>query len=239
MMMLGNSVVNGVFEQNLEGWKKPTTQSSRDERETYIRAKYIDKRFLLKQKIVSTSKPVRVPLTIVTGSESDDSGDEDPFPVATDKREVTMDSIVLSEATSDSDRISPEIHRKTYSQPVSPVGRRRWTISKPKRAQSQDELDVLKGEGEAGSISDTETVSKPKKSRRKRVLHKLKKLSPKKKLLSMTGTEKEESRLRRLSVELHTHAGSSGNSSQVDVVVLKDDDVCGDGCCLLCVLDFV
>ena len=66
----------------------------------------------MKQKIVSTSKPVRVLLTLVTGSESDDSGDEDPFLVATDKREVTMDSIVLSEATSDSDRISPEIHRK-------------------------------------------------------------------------------------------------------------------------------
>ena len=110
MMMLGNSVVNGVFEQNLEGWKKPTTQSSRDERETYIRVKYVNKRFLLKQKIVSTSKPVRVPLTIVIGSESNDSRDKDFFLVATNKREVTMDSIVLSEATSDSDRISPEIH---------------------------------------------------------------------------------------------------------------------------------
>ena len=77
---------------------------------------------------------------------------------------------------------------------------------KSKLVQSQDELDIWKREGDAGSISDT-------------------------------GTEKEESRLRQLSVELHTHAG--GNSSQVDVVVLKDDDVCGDGCCLLCVLDFV
>ena len=144
MMMLGNSVVNRVCEQNLEGWKKPTTQSSRDERETYIRVKYVNKHFLLKQKIVSTSNLVRVPLTIVADSESDDSGDEDSFPVATDKREVTMDSIVLSEATSDSDRISPEIHRKTYSQPVSPVRRRRWTISKPKRVQSQDELDISK-----------------------------------------------------------------------------------------------
>ena len=239
MMMLGNVVVNGVFEQNLEGWKKPTTQSSRDKQETYIQAKYINKHFLLKQKIVSISKPVRVPFTVVTGSESDDSGDEDPFPVATDKREVTMDSIALSEATSDSDRISPEIHRKTYSQPVSPVGRCHWTISKPKRVQSQDELDIWKGEGEAGSISDTEMVSKLKKSRRKKVIHKLKKLCPKKKLLTMTGTQKEESRLRQLSVELHTHAGGLGNSSQVDVVVLKDDDVCGGGCCLLCVLDFV
>ena len=90
-----------------------------------------------------------------------------------------------------------------------------------------------------GSISDTETVLKPTKSRRKRIIHKLKKLSAKKKLLTMMGTEKEESRLRQLSVELHTHAGGLGNSSQVDVIVLKDDDVCGDGCCLLCVLDFV
>ena len=100
-------------------------------------------------------------------------------------------------------------------------------------------MDVSKDEGEAGSISDTEALLKPKKSRRKRVIHKLKKLSSKKKLLTMMGTEKEESRLRQLSVELHTHAGGLGNSSQVDVVVLKDDDVCGDGCCLLCVLDFV
>ncbi|XP_062505786.1 stromal membrane-associated protein 2-like [Corticium candelabrum] len=198
-----------VLARNLEGWKKPTTQSSRDERETYIRVKYVNK-------------------------QSDDNGDEDPFPVATDKREVTMDSVVLSEATSDSDRISPEIHRKTYSQPVSPVRRCHWLISKPKRAQLQDKLDVSKDEGEVGSISDTETVSKPKKSRRKRVTHNLKKLSQKKKLLTMTGTEKEESRLRQLSVELHTHAGGLGNSSQILYEATKTGDISGMLLALAC-----
>ncbi|XP_023220868.1 centaurin-gamma-1A-like isoform X1 [Centruroides sculpturatus] len=46
MMALGNSVTNGIWEGNTRGKAKPTPNSSREEKERWIRAKYEFKEFL-------------------------------------------------------------------------------------------------------------------------------------------------------------------------------------------------
>ncbi|KAM5125730.1 arf-GAP with GTPase, ANK repeat and PH domain-containing protein 3-like [Mantella aurantiaca] len=46
MMAIGNSLANGVWENSTEGYSKPTSESSREEKERWIRAKYEQKLFL-------------------------------------------------------------------------------------------------------------------------------------------------------------------------------------------------
>ncbi|XP_068091348.1 arf-GAP with GTPase, ANK repeat and PH domain-containing protein 3 isoform X2 [Hyperolius riggenbachi] len=46
MMAIGNSLANSVWEHCTEGYTKPTTESSREEKERWIRAKYEQKLFL-------------------------------------------------------------------------------------------------------------------------------------------------------------------------------------------------
>uniref|UniRef100_T1IUZ3 Gtpase-activating protein centaurin gamma n=1 Tax=Strigamia maritima TaxID=126957 RepID=T1IUZ3_STRMM len=46
MMQMGNQVANSIWEANLKGKAKPTPNSSREEKERWIRAKYENKEFL-------------------------------------------------------------------------------------------------------------------------------------------------------------------------------------------------
>nr|XP_028587794.1 arf-GAP with coiled-coil, ANK repeat and PH domain-containing protein 2 isoform X3 [Podarcis muralis] len=59
MCELGNEVINRVYEANLEktGVKKPQPGSQRQEREEYIRAKYVEKRFVERCPAASGGKP--------------------------------------------------------------------------------------------------------------------------------------------------------------------------------------
>ncbi|XP_077785718.1 arf-GAP with coiled-coil, ANK repeat and PH domain-containing protein 2 isoform X3 [Podarcis muralis] len=59
MCELGNEVINRVYEANVEktGVKKPQPGSQRQEREEYIRAKYVEKRFVERCPAASGGKP--------------------------------------------------------------------------------------------------------------------------------------------------------------------------------------
>ncbi len=46
MMALGNTAANNIWEYNLKGRAKPTPNSSREEKERWIRSKYDSKEFL-------------------------------------------------------------------------------------------------------------------------------------------------------------------------------------------------
>ncbi|KAM4687716.1 arf-GAP with GTPase, ANK repeat and PH domain-containing protein 3 isoform 3-T3 [Discoglossus pictus] len=46
MMAIGNSMANSVWEDSTQGYSKPTSESSREEKERWIRAKYEQKLFL-------------------------------------------------------------------------------------------------------------------------------------------------------------------------------------------------
>lgn len=46
MMALGNDVVNSIFESNCKGRTKPNVNSSREEKEKWIRSKYEKKEFI-------------------------------------------------------------------------------------------------------------------------------------------------------------------------------------------------
>ena len=184
MTQLGNSIVNSTYESNTHGWKKPTPHSSMDKREAYIRAKYVDKLFISAgEKMPQT---VSIPLTVVDASESEDSDGEEPENVQR-KPVVTFDSPSIVEPSVTTGRASPKGIQKSKSQPVSPHGVRRWTVSKHRKSKSGI-LETPEMVEEARSISDTETLPQPGLGRRKKVLRKLKKLSSRKKLLNMNVT---------------------------------------------------
>lgn len=220
MMQLGNSVVNGIFEQNTQGWTKPTQQSSTDEREAYIRAKYVSKLFRSPGKRSSTpglSKATSIPLTVVTGSESEDSDEnlDDDSPPKLEANFDTSQTIPISVASEGS---SPETTRKANSQPASPMGIRRWTLSKLKRKKGA--LEVPDAVGESLSVSDTETLSPPGGSRRKKVLRKLKKFSSRRKVLTLelpNARGKQDTESGRSSEHLRFLAAARENPNEVGV----------------------
>ncbi|XP_066919243.1 arf-GAP with coiled-coil, ANK repeat and PH domain-containing protein 2-like [Clytia hemisphaerica] len=56
MLELGNEVINGVYEASIpNGWQKPTPQSPRKDREDWIKAKYVDKKFVYRMPNTSSS----------------------------------------------------------------------------------------------------------------------------------------------------------------------------------------
>ncbi|XP_075703496.1 arf-GAP with coiled-coil, ANK repeat and PH domain-containing protein 1 [Rhinoderma darwinii] len=61
MCELGNSTINGIYEARIEEMniKKPTSSSTRSEKEIWIRAKYVEKKFITKlpQTLLHSSKP--------------------------------------------------------------------------------------------------------------------------------------------------------------------------------------
>ncbi|XP_028969101.1 centaurin-gamma-1A [Galendromus occidentalis] len=70
MAAIGNTMANTIWESNTKEEGKPTPNSSREEKERWIRAKYLDKEFL---KNLPRSVPQRTPLTyLVDGIESGD-----------------------------------------------------------------------------------------------------------------------------------------------------------------------
>lgn len=46
MLSIGNSLSNSVYEANVDGLTKPNAQSSREEKESWIRRKYETKEFV-------------------------------------------------------------------------------------------------------------------------------------------------------------------------------------------------
>lgn len=46
MLAIGNSISNSVYEANVCGFSKPNTNSTREEKETWIRRKYETKEFV-------------------------------------------------------------------------------------------------------------------------------------------------------------------------------------------------
>jgi Arf-GAP/coiled-coil/ANK repeat/PH domain-containing protein len=186
MMQLGNSVVNSTYENNTGDWKKPSPHSSMDKREAYIRAKYIDKLFIPAGEMVPQT--VSIPLTVVDASESEDSEGEGPENVR-HKSVVKFDAPVIIEPSTESPVPSLKVIKKSKSQPGSPHGTgRRWTVSKHRKSKTLETPEMVE---EAHSVSDTETLPQPEvERRRKKVLRKLKKFSPRKKFLNMNLTLK-------------------------------------------------
>ena len=46
MLSIGNELCNSIWEMNVKGRHKPMPHSSREEKETWIRSKYVDREFV-------------------------------------------------------------------------------------------------------------------------------------------------------------------------------------------------
>lgn len=46
MLSIGNELCNSIWEMNVKGRHKPMPQSSREEKETWIRSKYVHREFI-------------------------------------------------------------------------------------------------------------------------------------------------------------------------------------------------
>ncbi|XP_033006846.1 arf-GAP with coiled-coil, ANK repeat and PH domain-containing protein 2 isoform X3 [Lacerta agilis] len=89
MCELGNEVINRVYEASVEkmGVKKPQPGSQRQEREEYIRAKYVEKRFVERCPATSGGKPrpLSQGLQRHSGSPEGRAGEEEAPPTAKDQ----------------------------------------------------------------------------------------------------------------------------------------------------------
>ncbi|XP_073510743.1 arf-GAP with coiled-coil, ANK repeat and PH domain-containing protein 1 [Phyllobates terribilis] len=142
MCELGNATINGIYEARIEEMniKKPTSSSTRSEKEIWIRAKYVEKKFITKlpQTVLLSShekapgRPLSTPETRVLDTKSAPGVKKWPLNSPGRQKDHSFPDItarkVHTEAGSDGNRAitrlkpKPQIRPKPGSAPPPPVG---------------------------------------------------------------------------------------------------------------------